>query len=823
MAVTSIWRVHGSVGKVLDYVENAEKTTAVSTGDGDLSDVIDYAIQQRKTSQTQVRDGEEVVQRFVSGINCNPRTAKMEMQKIKKFYGKEDGVIAYHGYQSFAPGEATPELAHEIGVKLAQRLWGDRYQVLVATHLDRANHLHSHFVINTVSFVDGIKYHRTKQDYKEMQRVSDALCKEYGLSVIRNPKGRGKTYNEWIAEKEGKPTLRGVIRSDIDRAILASTTQQNFQEAMQAMGYTFKTRTPDGQPLKYPALKPPGAKGYFRFHRLGPGYSLAEILDRVYDNVRRQAPFPEADRMARQRNPFIPYPKAKGIHALYLRYCYELHIIQKHPASVKRVPYSMRQDLILLDNTSFVILDPKGELLRDTGHLLEEKGYVIKVLDLINPERSHCYNPFVYLRDDDDIQRLATNIMKNTTPKDSKSSDHFWEDMAAMLLKALISYLHYEAPPEEQNFPMVMDMIRAGDVKEDNEEYVSTLDELFERLERKNPEHIAVRYYKGYHSGSGKTLKSIQITLISHLEKFNLTSLAGITQTDEMELGEIGERKTAVFAVIPDSDSSYNFIVGMLYTQLFQQLYRKADFEHGGRLPVHVHFVMDEFANVALPDDFDKLLATMRSREISVSIILQNLAQLKALFDKQWESIVGNCDTFLYLGGNEQSTHEYVSKLLGKQTIDTNTYGQSKGRSGSYTTNFQTAGRELMTPDEVRMLDNRYALLFIRGERPVKDLKYNILKHPNVALTTDGQAAAYQHGTDPLSVAAVSINLEKLKQAIPEDTDTGDYVILTEEEVYDFLRKKAQENNQNQNSNYQEVTYEKHHPQHHSSHHPSDF
>ena len=248
------------------------------------------------------------------------------------------------------------------------------------------------------------------------------------------------------------------------------------------------------------------------------------------------------------------------------------------------------------------------------------------------------------------------------------------------------------------------------------------------------------------------------------------------------------------------------------------QLYRKADFEHGGRLPVHVHFVMDEFANVALPDDFDKLLATMRSREISVSIILQNLAQLKALFDKQWESIVGNCDTFLYLGGNEQSTHEYVSKLLGKQTIDTNTYGQSKGRSGSYTTNFQTAGRELMTPDEVRMLDNRYALLFIRGERPVKDLKYNILKHPNVALTTDGKAVAYQHGTDPLSVAAVSINLEKLKQAIPEDTDTGDYAVLTEEEVYDFMRKKAQENNQNQNSNYQEVTYVHSHCPHSAVH-----
>ena len=349
MAVTSIWRVHGRIGKVLDYVENAEKTTAVSSGDGDLADVIDYAIQQRKTSQTQVRDGEEVVQRFVSGINCHPNTAKMEMQKIKKFYGKEDGVIAYHGYQSFAPGEATPELAHEIGIKLAQQLWGDRYQVLVATHLDRANHLHSHFVINTVSFVDGIKYHRTKEDYQEMRRVSDALCREYGLTVIRNSKGRGMTYNEWAAEKGGKPTLRSVIRSDIDRAILASTTQRNFLEAMQAMGYTIKTRTADGQPLKYPALKPPNAKGYFRFHRLGPGYSLNEILDQVYDNVRRKTPFPEEDRMARIHHPFVPYPKAKGIHALYLRYCYELRIIQKHPASVKRVPYSMRQDLILLD------------------------------------------------------------------------------------------------------------------------------------------------------------------------------------------------------------------------------------------------------------------------------------------------------------------------------------------------------------------------------------------------------------------------------------------------------------------------------------------
>ena len=279
-------------------------------------------------------------------------------------------------------------------------------------------------------------------------------------------------------------------------------------------------------------------------------------------------------------------------------------------------------------------------------------------------EKSHCYNPFVYINSDDDIQRLTTNLFKNTTPKGSQTQDPFWDQTAAMLLKALVCYLHYEAPPDEQNFSMVMEMIRAGDIKEDNEEYQSVLDELFERLEERNPEHIALKYYRAYYSGSAKTLKSIQISLVSRLEKFNLDSLAGITQCDEMDLGQIGEKKTAVFAVIPDNDSSFNFIVGMLYTQLFQQLYYQADSVHGGRLPVHVHFVMDEFANVALPDEFDKLLSTMRSREISVSIIVQNLAQLKALFEKQWESIVGNCDEFLYLGGNEQSTYEYVFNIL---------------------------------------------------------------------------------------------------------------------------------------------------------------
>ncbi len=406
---------------------------------------------------------------------------------------------------------------------------------------------------------------------------------------------------------------------------------------------------------------------------------------------------------------------------------------------------------------SMVVLDPKGGTLRSCGNYLVSQGYDVRVLDLINLDRSHCYNPFVYLESDDDVQRLTTNIIKNTTPKGSQTTDPFWDQAASMLLKALVFYLFYEAPPEEQNFPMVMDMIRAGDVKENDDDYESPLDILFAELEERDPEHIALKYYRSYHSGAAQTLKSIQISLMARLEKFNLPSLAAITQTDEMRLRELGEKPGAIFALIPDNDQSYNFIIGMLYTQLFQQLYRCADFEHGGRLPYHVHFIMDEFANVCLPDSFDSLLATMRSREISVSIILQNLAQLKALFDKKWESIVGNCDEFLYLGGNEQSTHKYVSELLGKETIDTNSYGHNKGRNGHFTKNDQVQARDLMTPDEVRMLDNRYGILFIRGEYPVMDLKYDLMKHPKIAFTEEGGAEPFIHGMDSRSEATVSL------------------------------------------------------------------
>ncbi len=438
-------------------------------------------------------------------------------------------------------------------------------------------------------------------------------------------------------------------------------------------------------------------------------------------------------------------------------------------------------------NTSMVILDPKGEIVRDTGGLLEKKGYEVRVLDLINMHKSHCYNPFVYLRNDNDVQRLVTNLFKATTPKGSQSQDPFWDTAASMLLLSLVFYLKYEAPPDEQNFPMVMELLRAGEVREDDDGYVSPLDELFDRLEMVNPEHIALKYYRDYHSGSAKTLKSIQITLAARLEKFNLESLAGLTATDELDLPSLGEKKVALFALIPDNDTSFNFLVSLLYTQLFQQLFYLADHKYGGSLPVHCQFIMDEFANVSLPDDFDKILSVMRSRGVSVSIILQNLAQLKALFEKQWESIVGNADEFLYLGGNEQSTHKFVSELLGKATIDTNTYGKSSGRSGNYSTNYQISGRELLTPDEVRMLDNRYALLFVRGERPVMDLKYDILKHPNVKLTADGGKPPYIHGEPTQAVATFVFGGDIPKDAVALNPVSTSYELLSDEDLEEIF------------------------------------
>lgn len=430
-------------------------------------------------------------------------------------------------------------------------------------------------------------------------------------------------------------------------------------------------------------------------------------------------------------------------------------------------------------NTSFVILDPKGEQLRDVGNLLEKEGYVIKVVDLINMNRSHCYNPFRYIKDDKDVLKLITNLIRNTTPKGSQTNDPFWEKSETALLEALCLYLLHEAPEEEQNFTMVMEMIAAAEVKEDDEEYQSPLDELFERLEIRNPNSLALKQYKIYKQAAGKTAKSILISVGVRLSAFNLESIASLTATDELELDLVGERKTAIFAVIPDNDSTFNFLIGMLYTQLFQMLYYQADIVHGGALPIPVHFLMDEFANVALPDEFDKLLSTMRSRLIFVSIIIQNLAQIKGLYKDSWESIVGNCDTLYYLGGNEQSTHKFMSEYLGKETLDTNTYGKSSGRSGNYSTNYQQAGRELLTPDEVRLLDNDYGLLFIRGERPVFDKKYDILKHPRINETTDGNAKPYLHGK-------IKYSIDDWQNILLSDRE---YELLSDEDMDNYFKQ----------------------------------
>ena len=432
--------------------------------------------------------------------------------------------------------------------------------------------------------------------------------------------------------------------------------------------------------------------------------------------------------------------------------------------------------------------------------MLENKGVKVRVLDLINMEKSYCYNPFVYLQSDTDVQKLVTNLFKATTPKGSQAQDPFWDNSASMLLSALIFYLRHEAPDDERNFGMVMEMLRAADTREDDEDFRSPLDDLFDILESEEPDHIAVKYYKLYRKGSGKTLKSIQITLAARLEKFNLSEMEKLTATDELDIVKMGTEKTALFIIIPDSDTSFNFLVSILYTQLFQTLFYQADHVQKGALPMHVHFIMDEFANVALPDDFEKDLSTMRSRGVSVSIILQNLAQLKALFEKHHESIIGNCDEFLYLGGNEQSTHKCVSELLGKVSIDTNTFGRSSGRNGNYSTNFQNSGRELLTPDEVRMLDNRFALLFIRGERPIQDEKFDILRHPCVGATMDGHGKAYDHGEDIRSSGTLQfIRTAALPDNQPEtpEEQATTYVLYSETDLENLFDVKENKNNEN--------------------------
>ena len=382
----------------------------------------------------------------------------------------------------------------------------------------------------------------------------------------------------------------------------------------------------------------------------------------------------------------------------------------------------------------------------ECGNALLKHGYTIKIFNTINFQKSMHYNPFAYIHSEKDILKLVTTLIANTKG-DGKAGDEFWTKAETLLYCALIGYIHYEAPVEEQNFSTLIEFLNAMEVREDDEEFQNPVDLMFEALEKKKPNHFAVRQYKKYKLAAGKTAKSILVSAAVRLAPFNLPQIKAITDHDDMDLYTLGERKCALYAVIPDNDTTFNFLVSLLYSQIFQTLYYCADQIHHGALPCHVHFILDEAPSVNLPG-LPRELATMRSRNISCSTIIQNMAQIKELYKDSWETIPGNSDTLLYLGGNESSTHKYISEALGKSTIDTKTHGQTKGRSGSYSTNFQISGRELLTPDEVRMLDNRYCIRFIRGTRPVMDEKYELMEHPAIRYTMDGGGPPYiHHGT----------------------------------------------------------------------------
>ena len=397
-------------------------------------------------------------------------------------------------------------------------------------------------------------------------------------------------------------------------------------------------------------------------------------------------------------------------------------------------------------NCSYLVTDPKGELLKAAGGLLLSLGYEVRVFNLIDPEQSDCYNPFVYVREEKDVLSLIDNLIKNTTPRNASSNDPFWEKAEVALDSALMLYLIHEAPQDEQNFETMLYMMNFADVREEDEQYRSPLDMLFRALEEEQPAHVAVKQYKVFKQAAGKTAKSILVTAAVRLAAFNIPQYAAMTSMDEMDFGSLGERKRAIFCVIPVNDSSMNYLVGMLYTQCFQELYRRADLKYNGRLPVPVRVLQDEWANVAQPESYPKILATCRSYNIGLNIIVQNVQQIKALYEKEHESIIGNCDTLLFLGGgNEPASLEFIVKLLGRETLATRTRGLTKGRNGSSTTNYQQTGRDLMTIDEVRKLDTNKAILFIRGEDPVIDRKYNLKRHPNIKLTSDGKAKPYIH------------------------------------------------------------------------------
>ena len=392
---------------------------------------------------------------------------------------------------------------------------------------------------------------------------------------------------------------------------------------------------------------------------------------------------------------------------------------------------------LLQMHSSYVVTDPKGTVLNEVGKALQDGGYAIKVLNTINFKKSMHYNPLAYIRSEKDILKLVNTIIANTKGEGSQSGEDFWVKAERLYYSALIGYIWYEAPKEEKNLNTLIEMINASEAREDDETFENPIDLLFKELEQKNPEHFAVRQYKKYKLAAGKTAKSILISCGARLAPFDIAELRELTEDDELELDTLGDKKTALFVIISDTDDTFNFIVAIMYTQLFNLLCDKADDKYGGRLPVHVRFILDEFANIGQIPKFDKLIATIRSREISASIILQAQSQLKAIYKDNADTIVGNCDTTLFLGGKEKTTLKEISEILGKETIDLYNTGESRGKETSHSLNYQKTGKELMSMDELSVMDGSKCILQHRGVRPFLSNKYDLTKHPKFALTSD--------------------------------------------------------------------------------------
>ena len=436
--------------------------------------------------------------------------------------------------------------------------------------------------------------------------------------------------------------------------------------------------------------------------------------------------------------------------------------------------YLKPQLMQMTPNVSYVCTDPKGTIIVECGKMLVNGGYRIKVLNTINFKKSMHYNPFHYIRSEKDILKLVNTIIANTKGEGEKSTEDFWVKAERLLYSALIGYIWYEAPEEEQNFSTLLEFINASETREEDEEFKNAVDELFEELEAENPEHFAVRQYRKYKLAAGKTAKSILISCGARLAPFDIQELREIMSYDEMELDMIGDQKTAMFVIISDTDDTFNFVVAIMYTQLFNLLCDKADDEHGGRLPYHVRLLLDEFSNIGQIPKFDKLIATIRSREISASIILQSQSQLKTIYKDAAETILGNCDTMLFLGGKESSTLKEISETLGKETIDLYNTSDTRGQSRSYGLNYQKTGKELMSRDELAVMDGNKCILQLRGVRPFLSNKYDITKHKRYKELADA---------NPKNAFDVEKYLEH-KLAFSQDTEFEVYEVnVTEEDV----------------------------------------